>query len=381
MTEMSSQDDRLERFFAAFSEAADTTFVPRRARARAAFLMEISQKQSRRAARRWRPAVLVFAACATAIVAWILRPQRLLEPSPRTSAPAVAVADVPLTTPPGVSMPLRVDDDARVVVGPSSQVRFAGGSPGRRRLVLEHGTASVSSEASEWIVHVGDYEVRVSGTCTIEWKPEVQSLVIESRHGRAELVGSDIVPSHVVPSGERFEWSRDTATSPGRVRKPDDVPKSRAKRAGAERVSARKGSRALAAPAAEQGVEAPTWRALAARGDFRAAFAEAERLGMAQLCETLPSDALLDLADVARYSGAREATTKALRAIRSRFPGTDAAARAAFDMGRLHARDCEQARLWFGTYLSERPAGAMAAAARRRLAECEPDTQVDPARR
>lgn len=383
MTPMPSQEDPVERFFAAFTRAAEATFVPRRAGARAAFLMELSQKESRRSSSGWRTAGWVFAACAAAAMLWMMSSGAWLERAPPAPVPEVAAVDVPLATPPGVSMPFRVDDDARVLVGPSSQIRLSAGSPGRRRLVLDHGTAVVSGDATEWLVQAGHYEVRVSGTCTLEWRPDVQSLVIELKQGEAELVGNDSVSSNAIRSGGRIELPRDATQTPERTDEPADARKARSRRAGPDRASKRKAIRAtevppdLALPA-----EAPaTWRTLADRGDFRSAFAEAERLGFSRLCETLPSDALLDLADVARYSGAPHATEKALRALRSRFPGTDVAARAAFDMGRMHAGECEHARRWLETYLSERPAGAMAAAARRRLVECDSSAQVDHAGR
>ena len=121
----------------------------------------------------------------------------------------------------------------------------------------------------------------------------------------------------------------------------------------------------------------PDWRALAQSGEHTQALAAAEAVGFSKLCGSLSASALLELADVARYARRKARAREALQSIRRRFPGTDAAATAAFDLGRLAAR-CAGAPKWFRTYLEERPQGSMAEAARQRLGECTNSAGEEP---
>ncbi len=74
-------------------------------------------------------------------------------------------------------------------------------------------------------------------------------------------------------------------------------------------------------------------------------------------------DDLLLLRDVARLSGDSGRALRAYERVRSRAPGTDAAANAAFAMGRVYFDQREayaDAASWFATYRSERGDGPLA---------------------
>jgi len=81
---------------------------------------------------------------------------------------------------------------------------------------------------------------------------------------------------------------------------------------------------------------------------------------------------LIALGDAARLAGAPDRALEIYRAVRRRFRGTRAAARAAFALGRVSfdaRRAHTEAARWFATYLRERPRGPLAREALGRLIE------------
>ncbi|HEY8078096.1 MAG TPA: tetratricopeptide repeat protein, partial [Labilithrix sp.] len=104
----------------------------------------------------------------------------------------------------------------------------------------------------------------------------------------------------------------------------------------------------------------PTPTATARRVD---AVADADDSSFTSACDTLPAADLLSLADASRYARNFARAEQALRATRRRFPGTDAAAAAAFGLGRIAfdaRRDFAAAGDAFDVYLHERPNGPLA---------------------
>ena len=87
----------------------------------------------------------------------------------------------------------------------------------------------------------------------------------------------------------------------------------------------------------------------------------------------------------ARLSGEQGTARRALLSLRKRFGGSNAAAMAAFRLGRLswdNDQDAGEAARWFRRYLSEAPRGALAADARGRLMVALRDSgQLGEARR
>jgi TolA-binding protein len=111
----------------------------------------------------------------------------------------------------------------------------------------------------------------------------------------------------------------------------------------------------------------PSWEELVRAGKYPAAYDEASRHGISQLAATRSSNTLLALAEVCRFSGHPAEATQVLTRLRARFPASDDAATAAFQLGRF-ATDTA-AVSWFRTYLKERPNGALAPEASGRLLE------------
>ena len=111
----------------------------------------------------------------------------------------------------------------------------------------------------------------------------------------------------------------------------------------------------------------PNWRALFDDGEYSAALELAEAAGFERLVASESIDDLEALADLARLTHSNSRAQSTLLHIRGNHSGTTAAARAAFDLGRLAVDDRGKARKWFRTYIEERPKGARAQDARGRI--------------
>jgi hypothetical protein len=109
-----------------------------------------------------------------------------------------------------------------------------------------------------------------------------------------------------------------------------------------------------------------SWSRRLSIGGFREVLAEAQSIGIDKVVARRGLDDLAALATAARLSDENEIARRALGAQRSRFPGTAAAAEAAFLLGRL-AEDVDRnpaaAAVWYDRCLEEAPVGDLAAEA------------------
>jgi hypothetical protein len=116
--------------------------------------------------------------------------------------------------------------------------------------------------------------------------------------------------------------------------------------------------------------QAPSWRELVARGEFKRVLREAKTAGFGNVLRTRPASDLRALGDAVRYSGDEDLQARAVyESIRDRFPGTDDAHVSAFVLGRLceeHANRPDDAIAWYTTYLHEAGTGPFAGDARGR---------------
>lgn len=114
----------------------------------------------------------------------------------------------------------------------------------------------------------------------------------------------------------------------------------------------------------------PTWKKLVDQGKHAELLTELSRSEVEQaLWQAAPTE-LIDLGAAARQL--RDARAGYIYSVvRSRFPSTDAAADAAFVLGRMqfHAGAYRGSATWFETYLRERPEGRFAREAAGRLVE------------
>jgi hypothetical protein len=234
----------------------------------------------------------------------------------------------------------------------------------------------------------------------VGWQPEDGSFELAAHTGETWIEGPGLDGARSVRGGERLLVVGDggeRAPTPEASLVADEVAvieEHRVDRAadGALPLPARSHhrSRRQRHAAAPQPVLEPTresdatWHTLARKGSYAEAIVAAQAAGFSDLCAALDAEALLELADTARYAGRTSLAREALQALRDRFPGTDAAAAAAFDFGRLapaNADGCEDAAHWLRIHLDERPDGPLSEAARRRLDECTtPSPTQEPSR-
>lgn len=384
-------DALTERMAAAQAELRERGQTARHARMRAAVLERTVEAPAR--PRAWAWSVAAGAVAAAVLLMWIaVRPGPLTYQLQGGSDASLAQAFVAA----GDDQPLTVEfsDGSAVTLQPRTRVRVGALRDDGADLVLESGSLQASIEprpGGSWTVAAGPYLVNVVGTIfTVHWEPEGKTFALELERGAVRVQGPGIDGVRQVAAGERVTVAgggesagasegearaRDAAVEVDEElviedREHDEPGEPTEPRAGVRRKHGGKASRSGSGGSAEA---AAGWRELAQQGSYREAIAAAEAAGFSQLCASLDAAALLELADAGRYARKPARAREALLALRRRFSGTEAAAAAAFDLGRLASgggRGCDDARSWFQTYLRERPKGSMADAARKRIDEC-----------
>ncbi len=308
------------------------------------------------ARRGWIAGGAVLLCAAAALALWLSWPSPLtFEVEARNQASAsssvVVAEDEPLT--------VRFSDGSTIVLQPGTQVRVGEQRVDGVDLVLEHGIVDANLEpGGAWTLVAGSHTLQLrAGVSRIEWTPEGDRLIVAD--GPIEMLALAEPAEIEVEAGSVEPLAEAPPPEPAVVA---PTPRKRTPRVRtAERSEGPTGS---AEPRDD-------WRALARRGAHREALAEAEAAGFSGLCESLGADVLLELADTARYARKSARAREALSALRRRFPNTEAAATAAFDLGRLATPNTAGCARWFRAYLDERPQGSMADAARQRLEDCE----------
>jgi len=271
--------------------------------------------------------------------------------------------------------------DVALGLGPAASGTLAAGGSARTRaheplgaeVWLEKGAVQLKIEPNtggQWTVYAGPYRVNVIGTVfSVTWDGEQRVLAVEVSRGEVRVSGGDMSPRGLsIVGGQRVEVT--SSGQEARVRRVDAGDKNTggaAKRPTATKPlpSARNTGRKPA------GGGAPAdWRALFAKGRYARAYEVARAAGFEELMRTSNRKTLHDLADVARLRRDLEMAERTLKVIRLRFPRSDEAARAAFELGRIavdQRRAATEARRWFDIYVKERPHGKWARDARGRI--------------
>ncbi|MEZ4369314.1 MAG: FecR domain-containing protein [Polyangiaceae bacterium] len=286
------------------------------------------------------------------------------------------------------SKALAFSDGSRLTLQPNARGRVLSFGEHGADFALEAGTvhAEVVPRANNhWVVAAGPFQVLVTGTeFDASWDTKAEALSVHMRHGSVRVSGSCLAEPRALSGQERGTFS----CAPQRVAEAanPDPPSAAPKRpvAGPEtepRAQARPSAASKSSPDAtatdtppQAAPEGEDWQALARAGRFKPALAAAEASGFSSLCTSLSADQVLELGNVARLAGNPSRASEAYLSARQRFGGSNAAATAAFQLGRLAfdgARDYSSARRWFSAYLSERPGGGLAQEALGRLMESE----------
>jgi TolA-binding protein len=272
-------------------------------------------------------------------------------------------------------IPLRFSDGSELELGSGTEAIISELSAEGASIHLTRGSAQVSvkhrTEAS-WFLRAGPYAVHVTGTrFDVAWAPDQQRFFLELWEGsvRVSTEGSQnpavemVGPERLVIDPEGWHLSRaravaETAPEP-RAAPPAPAPAPAPAAPVKPKASFPSGpTRAAAAPPKE------SWQAAVGRGDYQAAYDLARAEGLGALARSGSASQLIALAESCRLSGHGSEGVAVLSRLRSRFPNTEEAALAAFQLGRLTG-----GAQWFRTYLDERPNGELAREALGRLME------------
>jgi ferric-dicitrate binding protein FerR (iron transport regulator) len=308
-----------------------------------------------------------------------------------------------IAAPTASETPVTFSDGSKVRLAPAARVRVAEVAQNGARVRVESGEVFVSvvhKDETRWAVEAGPFEVRVTGTkFAVDWDPAATGLVVRLEEGsvyvrgcgldgegRRLVAGEQLRAScndhalSVTPARHGGAANAEPAVAPRASRNaepavtPNALPDAPAEQAPAgPRASAKSPAPVETAPSAGGAPRASTAGAqdvapqkaadLARRGAHAEAVMAAEANGFAATCDALSAPELLLLADAGRYAGRFDRAAEALTVTRRRFPASDAAATAAFELGRIDMdirRDLDAAGDYFETYLRERPSGSLA---------------------
>jgi TolA-binding protein len=260
-----------------------------------------------------------------------------------------------LAAPASAELPLSFSDGTSVRVGAGARARVAEVGPRGARLLVESGVVHASvvhREDTRWLVDAGPFEVKVTGTrFDVAWAPGEQAIVVTLHEGSVVVSGCGLADGQRVSGGQQLRASCKSGTaSLGPI---DPAPPSTlavAVAAPPEAIATATAASSL--PDAPHAPPAPTPLAHVASASASASGSPAASA----------SD-LLARATADRYAGRFDAASTSLETVRHRFAGSDAAATAAFELGRIAFdghHDFAAAGDWFDTYLRERPSGSLA---------------------
>jgi TolA-binding protein len=244
---------------------------------------------------------------------------------------------------------LDFSEGSRIDVEPGARARVTDLGANGASLVVERGSLHVRvvhRESSDWWVVGGPFAVHVVGTeFDVAWDPQTEELTVSMQSGRVLVEGPC------------------AGAGPRAVSAPETVHLTCAATAKQD---------ASASPSASGAVAVADADATALVVDSAApAASSAAPSDPADLASS--GHELVELGSAARLAGDARGARHYYEVARRRFPGTDAAAIAAYHLGRMafdgkHA--WAEAERWFGVYLAESPGGALAPEALGRSMEC-----------
>jgi transmembrane sensor len=286
-----------------------------------------------------------------------------------------------ICAPANTPVPLRFSEGTEITLDPEAQARVAEITRRGAHLLLESGTAHVSvtpNRGGQWTFTAGPFQVDVKGTrFEIAWSPREQVFSLKLAEGSVFISGCALGEGHPLFAGEtlsasclsrEFHIDRVSATLPPdapAVPAPSVAPVAPGPPPGLDpsELATRPAAHPPSARATRAAGGEETWQSLARAGRFKDAFTRVADRGFDAELGRAGRDDLLLLGDVARLSGDSGRALLAYQRVRSRAAGSEAAANAAFAMGRVYFDQREayaDAASWFATYRSERSDGPLA---------------------
>jgi len=341
------------------------------------------------------PIAVALAAAIAAVILWPTRGER----------EGFRVGDAPGRIGAWIAAPARrpllveFRDGTEVRLAAGARARVASVSRHGARVILERGRAQVSvvhHDGARWLVHVGPYEVTVTGTkFDVAWDATEEVFDLEMIEGEVrvngpllgegrsvvagETVAAEVRAGRLVVRGEgeaaepqpepqaQSEPEPGPQAEPEPQAQPEPQPQPRAQPEPQAQPEPEPEPQARPEPQPQSAAGASPvsarWQALAREGRFAEALQAAEAAGFDRTTATASAADLALLADAARLAGDLARATAVLGALRRRFAGSPQAAQAAFTLGRI-AFDRRgaygEAARWFGAYLAEAPSGPLA---------------------
>ena len=333
-------------------------------------------------------AALAIGACVGVLV--LVLPRTLLAPAPVVAKvnDRAAGQDTFIHSTAGQNLPIDFSDGSRITLEPSSRVRIAERRSTGATLAVESGGLDVSvkhQRDTDYRLRLGPFLVRVTGTrFKVRFSPEQDVLRVTMTEGAVVVSGCALGDPRPLRAGEsllascrdsHFEISRGEAAQSSPSALPQGAAPSGAESEVAREpvgVEAANSGDAAPVPSMHRGAGEPSWQALARAGQFDKALGNVDARGFAVECGRASAEDLGLLADMARLRTRPHDAVQALVALRRRFPRSDRAAVAAFNIARVEfdqrASYAEAAR-WFRTYLREQPSGPLVREAEGRLME------------
>jgi transmembrane sensor len=277
-----------------------------------------------------------------------------------------------IAAPVAAAMPVTFSDGSSLRLAPAARLRVVEVGRNGARVLVESGSVEVSvvhRDETKWAVEAGPFEVRVTGTkFELAYDPSATGLVVKMREGSVFVRGCGLPgdEGRRLANGEELVVScKDRSAKIGVTDSPAPEPGTQVSSL-PNAPPAPTSAPALPTPSAMASATATTSSTvveLARKGAHADALSAAEASGFDATCNGLSGPDLLLLADAARYAGRFDRAVEALSSARRRFSGSDAAATAAFELGRI-AMDIQHelgpAGDHFETYLRERPNGTLA---------------------
>jgi FecR protein len=311
-----------------------------------------------------------LAACGVLVSVRGLVPALTPHVTDEAAAPTMAAVLGYIAAPAAAPLVLTFAQGSRVWLGAGSALRVAQLDARGAHVHVERGEAQfdvVHRPGTRWRVDAGPFTTEVVGTrFDVRWEPDGRGFELAMHEGVVQLSGPGVGPGLRVSGSERV-------AVPARALRGEPAV------AHAPSVTLLQSAPAQAtprfAPAAPPGkiprkplvAAERAFDALARAGRYAEAVASAQASGWDEAVATSSAGGLLRLADAARLARRADLARPVYLAVRTRFPGSLDAARAAFALGRLaDARDPGagtaahgEAIGWFTRYLEEAPEGAL----------------------
>lgn len=408
---MGETSDNQSRLFAAIREVqADQLRLEdghERARARARLLQSIdsaaalnsrpSPTPASALSWRWMMGGLVAAACTVAVIISLPGEQQPLgseralvytiDGSDEFDPERAIVADASTRV-------LEFDDSTRVELAAHAELRVTDLRSNGATVRLDHGEVALAvhhEDDTSWRVAAGPWAVHVTGTeFSVAWNPTTEHFRVVVLEGSVRVEGPDgdvaklragesLVRERAEPSEVA---SRELDIAPIEPLIDSEIAETEELVELSEPIMAP----ADPTPVKPSKIDKPIdWQALAKDSQYAEAWAalDERKGGVLGEAENVDAEAMLDLADVARFTEHRGDAKRVLERLRERFADSVQASDAAFELGRIAADggNDDQAATWFETYLDERPHGSLVNEALVRLMNAYDSLdQIDQAR-